>query len=535
MATLRETFSDIADAIRAKGATGTMTPLEMSNKIENLPTGGGDPRYEVNQQGGLVKKSFEVDWFDDVTSIPNNGLYNAYYGSNVTSASFPNVTSIGTSGLGYAFYGCSYLTSVDLSKVTSVGNYGMSYAFYDCSSLTSVDLSSLASSEVNGMSNAFRDCSSLTSADLSNLASLGNYGLASAFYGCSYLTSVDLSGLTSVGNYGLSNAFNGCTSLTSADLSSLTSIPDYGLYFAFSGCSSLTSVDLSNVASAGTSGLYEAFAGCSSLKNVYLSSLSSTATTTTTGSSFTGCTSLELVDFSEATAIPAIDTTTFNNTNTTFKIVVPDDLYPNWRNATNWSSKSSQIEMVHPGVSFKALEANSTIRLVAVGTPDAISLEYRIGDANWTTYTIGDTITLTNVDDIVYFRNTSTSFTNLGKSETDYHQFQMTGLIEGGNSISFLNIKNGITPTLSNIRTYCFYKLFSGCTSLAKAPSLYFGISTQNNSNAHYAFAYMFEGCTNLEEMPEGFNKQNTVVRSNYLYKGMFKGCTSLTSAELPQ
>lgn len=119
--TLRDTFSDIADAIRAKGATGTMTPLEMSSKIENLPTGGGDTRYEVNQQGGLSLKSFVVDWFDDLTSIPDNSLQYAYYGSKVTSASFPNVTSVGGYGLTNAFYNCSSLTSVDLSSLTSVG------------------------------------------------------------------------------------------------------------------------------------------------------------------------------------------------------------------------------------------------------------------------------------------------------------------------------------------------------------------------------------------------------------------------------
>ena len=126
MATLRETFSDIADAIRAKGATGTMTPLEMSSKIENLPVGsGGDPRYEVNQQGGLVNKSFVVDWFDDLTSIPDYGLQYAYYKSGVTSVSFPNVTSVDTRGLDSAFYGCTSLTSIDLSSLTSIGGYGL--------------------------------------------------------------------------------------------------------------------------------------------------------------------------------------------------------------------------------------------------------------------------------------------------------------------------------------------------------------------------------------------------------------------------
>lgn len=40
MATLRETFGNIASAIRAKGVEGTMTPLEMPDKISSIQSGG---------------------------------------------------------------------------------------------------------------------------------------------------------------------------------------------------------------------------------------------------------------------------------------------------------------------------------------------------------------------------------------------------------------------------------------------------------------------------------------------------------------
>ena len=41
MATLRQTFSDIASAIRAKGVSGSFKPLEMASKIGEIQTGGG--------------------------------------------------------------------------------------------------------------------------------------------------------------------------------------------------------------------------------------------------------------------------------------------------------------------------------------------------------------------------------------------------------------------------------------------------------------------------------------------------------------
>ena len=40
MATLRQTFSDIAEAIRAKGVTGTFKPIDMASKIGEIQTGG---------------------------------------------------------------------------------------------------------------------------------------------------------------------------------------------------------------------------------------------------------------------------------------------------------------------------------------------------------------------------------------------------------------------------------------------------------------------------------------------------------------
>lgn len=44
--TLTDVFSDIADAVRAKGVTGQMTPLQMPAKITSIPSGGETPEAE---------------------------------------------------------------------------------------------------------------------------------------------------------------------------------------------------------------------------------------------------------------------------------------------------------------------------------------------------------------------------------------------------------------------------------------------------------------------------------------------------------
>lgn len=42
MATLRQVFSDIADAIRSKGITGLFKPIDMAQKIGEIQTGGSE-------------------------------------------------------------------------------------------------------------------------------------------------------------------------------------------------------------------------------------------------------------------------------------------------------------------------------------------------------------------------------------------------------------------------------------------------------------------------------------------------------------
>ena len=45
MATLRQVFHDIAEAIRAKGVSGSFKPTDMASKIGEIQTGGGSEDY----------------------------------------------------------------------------------------------------------------------------------------------------------------------------------------------------------------------------------------------------------------------------------------------------------------------------------------------------------------------------------------------------------------------------------------------------------------------------------------------------------
>lgn len=175
---------------------------------------------------------------------------------------------------------------------------------------------------------------------------------------------------------------------------------------------------------------------------------------------------------------------------------------------------------------FTANTANSTLYLKKNGSPATVTLETSTDWKNWNTYTIGSsmgTITLANVWDKVYFRNTSETDTWFSTSATNsyFYQFVMTGSISASWDVFYLLNKNS-TKTASNA---CFTRLFYNCTSLTTAPKL------PATTLGTYSYNQMFSGCSNLTTVPE---LPATTVPA-YCYQSMFQNCTSLTTApQLP-
>ena len=109
----------------------------------------------------------------------------------------------------------------------------------------------------------------------------------------------------------------------------------------FKGCTSLTVAPTLPATKNVVWGFYtRMFYNCTSLKRIKMN-----ASSGSWGQNmFNGCTSLELVDMTGSTGVPQLDNVNnFDNTNDTYKIVVPDSLYNKWIAATNWASIASHI------------------------------------------------------------------------------------------------------------------------------------------------------------------------------------------------
>ena len=174
---------------------------------------------------------------------------------------------------------------------------------------------------------------------------------------------------------------------------------------------------------------------------------------------------------------------------------------------------------------FTADQDNSTLHLDKSGSPNAISLETSTDGNTWTDYTwsgnTGTTLTLTNVGDKVYMRAKNENQT-IGSSSSKFYRFKMSGKIAASGNIQTLLRADG---SRTDAPGYCYYSLFSDCTSLTTAPEL------PATTLVAYCYKSMFYNCSSLTTPPE--LPATTLARS--CYESMFWGCESLTTApELP-
>ena len=155
-----------------------------------------------------------------------------------------------------------------------------------------------------------------------------------------------------------------------------------------------------------------------------------------------------------------------------------------------------------------------------------------------TSTTVGTTVSV-NAGDIVWFKGlnlryaSSPSLYNCFTSSNKVHVYgnvnSLTGYNEGVFDNCFLFLFNycsnlytydakKIVLPATTLANYCYYGMFRGCTSLTTAPDL------PATTLADYCYYGMFQGCTALVKAPE--LPATALVTS--CYNNMFSGCSSL-------
>lgn len=209
-------IADTYDALEAKGATmpATENSANLASTVATIPESS---RYGCsfstilpapNNSGVLsLDKGPSTLTFTGVKTIIDYALmYKFYEHTDIQTISFPDLESVvGSYGLGYTFsclsHGSSYnyqLTTVSFPKLTSIGSYSMFGTFREQRNLTTITFPELTTIYTQGLARCFESCEGLTSIEFTKLNTItSDYCLDHCFAGCTSLQSISFPALTS--------------------------------------------------------------------------------------------------------------------------------------------------------------------------------------------------------------------------------------------------------------------------------------------------------------------------------------------------
>ena len=149
------------------------------------------------------------------------------------------------------------------------------------------------------------------------------------------------------------------------------------------------------------------------------------------------------------------------------------------------------------------------------------TLEYSTDASTWSNWDGATTLSsaTSGSDNVLYLRGTGN--TKITGNSTDYRwvitgtDISCIGNIE--NLLDYATVQSGAHPTMTD---YCYYRMFSGCTSLTQAPAL------PATTLAVGCYWGMFNRCTNLTQAPS--LPATTLAPSCYRFMFEFTAITAI-------
>lgn len=174
---------------------------------------------------------------------------------------------------------------------------------------------------------------------------------------------------------------------------------------------------------------------------------------------------------------------------------------------------------------FTAEQSGSTVHMKKYGEPTPNDFEISTDGKVWNPYVwedeLGATITLSNVGDKVYFRNTSETTKAFSIDDGNEYNIYFSGLISASGDITSLLRKSGKVDTIPN--EYCFADLFNDFNedfALLRSDELKLPSTTLSEG----CYSNMFNSCARLTTAPA----LPATTLTDSCYSGMFSGCSNL-------
>lgn len=413
---------------------------------------------------------------------------------------------------------------IDIPKVipaTQLKPHCYNSMFNGCSKLdTPPELP--ATDMVNGCyKSMFSNCIAMKFAPKLQAKTLASECYHGMFNGCKSLLEAPYLPATILSPNCYNGMFSNCTSLVQTPDLSATDLADSCYANMFYGCSSLVQVPELPAIVLKPSCYYYMFYGCKNLNVIK---------TFATDISAKNCVTNWLYDVAKKGEFFCVSTTQWSSSPTGSGIPFGWDRY----------------NIDEPDYIFQPLDKNeiplclvntgdiaARVRVIKTGNPEINDFEISYDNQTWEQYEIttdSQYIDLNNYGDKVFFRGNVSS-----KDHDNYIQF----ITHYGYGVFDENIKIKAYGNVNSIlikdtysyfydireKSYCFYKLFSNCKFLVKAPLL---IATKLANNCYES---MFSACHKLSMLP----KLQALELADYCYAFMFNDCQMITETiELP-
>lgn len=346
------------------------------------------------------------------------------------------------------------------------------------------------------------------------------------FSHCTQLTKAPALPATTLDNFCYAYMFEGCTKLETAPALPATTLANNCYSFMFDGCTQLTTAPILPATTLTVSCYRYMFNNCSHLNNV---------TCLATDISADDCTTCWLSNvaatgtFNKAASMTTWPTGPYDGN--------VDGIPTGWTVVT--------YETLLP-LTFEAKTAPASVTFTiasAATNPVYISTD----GENWSAYTSGTAIPLTNIGDKVSFRGNNARYATADEhscfscdkdcyiygnvmsliNSTDYantkvltQNYALRELFYNNTHIVNHSSKTLVLPA-TTLTPWCYYGMFNGCTGLKTAPALPATNLVEN------CYMKMFSNCTSLETAPD----LPATTLAVYCYQYMFYKCSGLTTA----
>ena len=173
-----------------------------------------------------------------------------------------------------------------------------------------------------------------------------------------------------------------------------------------------------------------------------------------------------------------------------------------------------------PPLTFRAEESGASVRLERIGNPPEVRLQVSLDGDTWSDYAVNTSIALANIGDSVLIRAKGTNSTlSIGYDKTSrasYYHFSVVGRVSSRGDVMSLLAEDG---ERMDVPKMCFWRLFYNCSTLTSAPD----VSATRLSYGCYM--EMFKGCTSLTSAQPVLP---ALELAGSCYESMYEGCTSM-------